>query len=61
MTKHREEQLTRLLRRLRQRAFESDKAADLIDTVKKRLMPVWDRRHEEYMARRSAEFEFRTR
>jgi hypothetical protein len=34
--------MERLLRRLRQRCFESDKAAALIDPVKARLMPAWD-------------------
>jgi hypothetical protein len=46
MTPQRQRELERLLRKLRMRAFESDKAAALISTVKRRLMPIWDRQAE---------------
>lgn len=44
MTAQRQKELERLLRRLRQRAFDNDKAAALIPAVKRRLAPIWDAR-----------------
>lgn len=44
MTKKRQEELEKLLRKLRQRCFDSEKAEKLIPIVKARLMPIWERR-----------------
>lgn len=37
-------ELERLLRRLRERAFDSDRACDLIPVVKRRLAETWQDR-----------------
>jgi hypothetical protein len=52
VSKQRQTELERLLRRLRQRAFSSDKAANLIPIVKARLMPSWDERARDLKHRR---------
>jgi hypothetical protein len=49
----REAELERLLRRLRERCFESDRAARLIHVVKARLAPAWDERAAVWAAKRS--------
>ena len=55
----RQAELERLLRRLRMRCFESDKAAALIPVVKARLAPAWNLHADKQRARRDAEFMFR--
>jgi hypothetical protein len=54
----RQNELERLLRRLRQRCFESDKAAALIPIVKARLAPAWSARVDLNRAKRDTEFMF---
>jgi hypothetical protein len=45
MSSKRISQLENTLRRLRQMAFESDRAARLIPKIKARLMPHWNARY----------------
>lgn len=44
MTPQRQQELEQLLRRLRQRAFDCERAEALIPAVKRRLAPIWDAR-----------------